>query len=237
MAWMEPFSTAEHFGPEGRLAPPEEVPAEPDYKHAWIQEKLEGDFEGHSLVFVKDLAYAVSDRLQFLPTGYRHSFLIRHPLKSYMSYYRLFEKMFGEEGSAHLKGWLPRKGFGYGELADLADYIEQDLGQPLVIVDADDILRQPKVMVEKYCRALRLPFSDAILTWEPGIPKNWIVPKSVRKAEEDYHWMTTVLSSQSFNSSHQTTISQDEVPQVVQEMLEVALPFYDKLYAKRLLPS
>ncbi|XP_022084420.1 branched-chain-amino-acid aminotransferase-like protein 2 [Acanthaster planci] len=237
LAWLEPFSTAEHYGPQGRLLPPGVVPKEPDYKHAWVKQKLEGDFEGHSLVFVKDLAYAVTERLQFLPNGYRHSFLIRHPLKSFMSFYRLLKKTFGES-EVDFQGWLPQKGFGYGELAELADYVERDLRQPLVIVDADDIQRQPKVMVEKYCRALGLPFSESILTWEPGIPKNWILRKAITEAGDYSPFIATMVNSHSFiRSSCQTTISQEEVPQVVKEMVEVALPFYEKLHARRLLPS
>lgn len=237
VAWLEPFGTAEHFGPEGRLAPLEGVPVEPEYTHAWVKEKLEGDFDGQNLVFVKDLAYAVTDRFQFLPKGYRHSFLIRDPLKVFMSYYRVFKKSSVGDTDASLRGWLPQKGFGYGELAELAEYVEKDLGEQLVIVDADDILGCPEVMIEKYCHALNLPFSASILTWEPGMPSNWIVPESVQEAEEKYHWMTNSLSSQSFSKSIQKPVSQDEIPQVVKEMVEVSRPFYDKLYARRILPS
>ncbi|XP_071805511.1 uncharacterized protein [Asterias amurensis] len=239
VAWMEPYGTAEHFGPDGLLKPPDEVPPEVDYTHAWVKDKLEEDFQGRQAVIIKDLAYAVMGRLQYLPKGYRHSFLIRKPMKSFMSYYRLFKKMSGEEGDASLRGWLPQKGFSYGELAEMADYVEKDLGQQLVIIDADDILNHPATMLQKYCSALGLPFSESILSWEPGMPSNWIVPKSVREAEEEFHWMSTVLESRCFNKAHQTPSNEatEETPDIVKEMVAVAQPFYDKLYARRILPS
>ena len=238
VAWLEPYSTAEHFGPDGRLLPPEEIPEDPEYTHAWIKDKLEGDFDGFDVVFVKDMAYGVADKFEFLPKDYRHSFLIRHPLKAFMSYYRLLRKtMSEEEADASLRGWLPKQGFGYGELAELADYVEKELGESPVIVDADDVLAQPEATLRKYCRTLGLPFSKSLLSWEPGMPRNWIFPKVLWEAEKSYNWFTTVLGSRGFKKGLSQPISPEEVPPVVQELLEVSQPFYDKLHARRILPS
>ena len=49
-------------------------------------------FSDHEVVFVKEMAFAMTDKLEdtsYFPRNFRHTFLIRHPSKAVPSYLRL----------------------------------------------------------------------------------------------------------------------------------------------------
>jgi len=57
-------------------------------------------------------------------------------------------------------------------LGRAADAVEA-AGQPLVVVDANQLCDDPAGVVAAWCEAMDLPFVESALTWEPGMREEW----------------------------------------------------------------
>jgi hypothetical protein len=136
----------------------------------------------------------------------RHAFLIRDPRQLLASYAR--------------KRAEP-------VLADLG--LEQQLeifrlvGGP--VVDAADILRQPRPMLEALCDALGVPFDPAMLSWPPG-------PRPTDGVWAA-HWYDGVWKSTGFAPYREPSV---DLPPSLEPLAEQCRPFYDEMYAQRLAP-
>ncbi|XP_072024998.1 uncharacterized protein [Amphiura filiformis] len=227
--YLEPFTTAEHFGPEGRLKPREEVPAEPTYTVEAVKEWLEAEDTSERSVFVKDLAYAVDGRYHVMPKGYRYSFLIRKPISVFKSYYRLFSRMPGDP-EQNLKDWLPKDVNIFKCLSDLVGYVESTLKEDFCIIDSEDIMKNPAEMMKKYCDKVGLIYNEGLLHWEQGLPEEetWVVGDAVRAAEADFKWMENMTKSTGWGVGiNHPPVQGEEFPKVVYDLAEAALPYYD----------
>ena len=124
--------------------------------YQWIKEKLEADYPDKELVLCKDHAYCLNERHDMLPVGYQHTFLIRHPQKSFVSLKKITERLTGMDMSkitvtTDFPDPIP---YGYQRLCTLMDYLA-DRGEPQpIIVDADDMLANPESIVRQYCEAI-----------------------------------------------------------------------------------
>lgn len=87
------------------------------------------------------MAYYLGGRLQhadYIPEGYRHTFLIRNPQKSVYSLYKM-------SLNKELTGWdhFDASEVGFKELVQVYNLVTEELGQQAIIVDADDLLKYP----------------------------------------------------------------------------------------------
>ena len=227
--YFEPFTTAEFYGPNGRLA--QDIVLEPDYTPESVKLWLESE---QSKVFVKDAAYSIDGKYQFIPKGYRHSFLIRRPELLYKSIYRVFQGI-GGDVEKNIISYLPTKTNLVQSLSDLLDYIELSIGD-VCIIDSDDILANPAEMIRKYCNKMGLPYHSGLLQWEKGIPDTWVVAKSYLPRE--YRWYEHVIMSTSWEKQGRHSGSIDErIPKCITDLIEAEMPFYKKLqnHPKRIL--
>jgi hypothetical protein len=138
--------------------------------------------------------------------GLRHAFLIRDPRQLLASYARVR----GEPVLADLG--LPQQ----VEIFRL-------LGGP--VVDAGDILRQPRPMLEALCDALGVRFDPAMLSWPAG-------PRPTDGVWARY-WYDGVWRSTGFGPYRETTA---EVPRALEPLARECQPFYDEMYAHRIVP-
>ena len=60
------------------------------------------------------------------------------------------------------------KEVGFAEQRQLFERIMDQTSNPPPVIDADDLLENPAVIVEKWCDAVGLPFINSVLSWEPG---------------------------------------------------------------------
>lgn len=107
-------------------------------------------------VFIKDFPHYVDSIWtdEFL-TRFRHSFLIRDPLKTLTSMHRKWPD-------------FDIKETGFAEQRELFDRLcAIDGGRPPVI-DSDDLLERPSEIVEAWCVAVGIPFIAEAMSWEPG---------------------------------------------------------------------
>jgi hypothetical protein len=143
------------------------------------------------------------DRTAF--RGLRHAFLIRDPRRLIASYARV--------RSAPV-------------LADLG--LEQQVeifrlfGGP--VIDADDILRQPRPVLEALCDALGVPFDPAMLSWPPG-------PRDTDGVWARY-WYDGVRRSTGFGAYRE---SGADLPSGLEPLAAQCQPFYDEISAHRII--
>lgn len=138
--------------------------------------------------------------------GLRHAFLIRDPRQLLASYARVR----GEPTLADL---------------GLAQQLEifRLYGGP--VVDAGDILRQPREMLEALCAALGVPFDPVMLSWPSG-------PRPTDGVWARY-WYDGVEASTGFGPYREPV---PELPPALEPLAEQCRPFYDEMSAHRLIP-
>ena len=245
----------------------------------WLKEQLEGDFPGKKLVFVKDIAAAIArpspPRFDKLPKGFRHTFIMRHPrnvinMKSFLKRKQQGQSKPDSNGGAKPsttttagpklpQNITPDKVRPYQYLNELWKHvIAQDLDAKPIIIDADDLLRNPKAVLEAYCKELGIPFSEELLTWEAGdevMTKHWVVPKQAILSYRMIGAHNTTFASTGFTPPAKPDIANavgvakegntHDKPAVAPEMIAKAqqmiesimrreLPLYEEMYAQRL---
>ena len=112
--------------------------------------------EGKTVYYQKHMTH------HFLPCiekdwleGVANCFLIREPREMLSSLLRI----------------LPEPGLadtGLPQQLALFDWARTHAGTVPPVLDAKDVLDNPKGMLEAFCAALGLPFTEAMLTWPPG---------------------------------------------------------------------
>jgi hypothetical protein len=138
--------------------------------------------------------------------GLRHAYLIRDPRQLLASYARVrAEPVLADLG-------LPQQ----LEIFRL-------LGGP--VVDAGDILRRPRPMLEALCDALGVPFDPAMLSWPAG-------PRPTDGVWARY-WYDGVRRSTGFGPYREAVA---DVPPGLEPLARECQPFYDEMYAHRLVP-
>jgi hypothetical protein len=138
--------------------------------------------------------------------GFRHAFLIRDPRQLLASYARVRSRPV---------------------LADLGlrqqAEIYRQFGGP--VVDAADILREPRRTLEALCAQLGVPFHPAMLSWPPG-------PRPTDGVWGKY-WYASVWKSTGFGPYRESVA---ELPPDLEPLAASCQPFYAELAAHRLRP-
>jgi Sulfotransferase domain len=101
--------------------------------------------------------------------------------------------------------------------------VQRRTGSVPIVIDAEDVLRDPQRMLRLLCDALGLEFSDAMLSWPAG------------RRETDgvwaKHWYAEVESSTSFQPYRERSI---KLPEHLRDVYERCREVYEQLYAYRL---
>lgn len=137
----------------------------------------------------------------------RNAFLIRHPARVLASYARKMES-------------VSLEAIGFAQQAELFDYATGELGQTPVVIDGDDILRDPRASLGALCARLGIAFEEAMLSWPAG-PR----PEDGVWAP---HWYDAVWRSTGFGEPPGPL---PETPDAFAPILAAALPIYEKLAA------
>ena len=230
----------------------------------WLKEQLEGDFPGKKLVIVKDMGATITrpspPLYDKIPKGFRHTFLMRHPSKIFNV------KNVLKHNAGSFKNPIkptPEKFRPYQYLNELWKYVKaQGIEARPIIMDADELLQNPKEVLEAYCKELGIPFSEELLSWEAGdevMTKHWMVPKQTILT-----WPTIGMHDSSFSGTgftQQSTVKPDvaaseqdgkdgnsttpdvaaadeaavkQAEQFVASILTREIPFYEEMYPERL---
>jgi len=225
---LEPYSKAYYFGPERTSKRYENAPVENSCTFNDIKALCEQPYEGYDVVFVKDMAYYLVNRLdtpEYLPQNYVHTFLLRDPHKSVYSLYKM-------SLNKDLTGWdhFDASEVGFKELYQMYLIITQQLKQEAIIVDADDLLKQPESTFQLYCDKVGIKFEDRMLNWEESSP-------DLAVFQEWMPWFEGVLTTNTFQPSAtkpKSPMMMPDLPRHVQKAIDDNMVYYNKLYALRL---
>ncbi|WP_282607222.1 hypothetical protein [Pelagibius sp. Alg239-R121] len=169
-------------------------------------------------VFSKDFPHYVdhlwSDELLLL---FDHSFLIRDPAKTISSMYSKWPDFHPKE-------------VGFVEQRALFDRLCDKFGAAPPVLDSDDLLEDPRSMVQSWCRAVGIPFISEALSWEPG-------------ARDEVSWWdggsfhANLRNSDGLKPQKRRYVEIGSLPDRVKEVYEDSLPHYKHLHAHRLKAS
>jgi hypothetical protein len=166
-------------------------------------------------LFVKDTTdfhypHVLADA-EFL-RGATHTFIIRHPREAIASHFALNPE-------------LGRDEIGIARLYEIFAAVLAATGITPVVVDSDDLVRQPAETIERYCALVDIPFVPEALSWAPGMAPGW-------QRSERWHQDTVTTDTFAPRTQHYETSVEDSP--VLAEYLRFHLPFYERLREHRL---
>jgi hypothetical protein len=139
-----------------------------------------------------------------------NAFLIRDPARVLASYTKKWAE-------------VDLRAIGFVEQAEIFDMVAQKLGRAPPVVDADDVLADPRRVLARLCEACGIAFDEAMLKWPAG-PKpfdgNWAP-----------HWYNAVWASTGFSKPD---AKPEKLPDHLRGIAEAALPYYAKMQRFRL---
>ena len=145
--------------------------------------------------------------------GVTNAFLIRSPDRVLASYARKWSE-------------VSLRDIGFVEQAELFDLVADRLGRAPAVIDAEDVLSNPRGILTALCAACGIPFDPAMLAWPAG-PKafdgNWAP-----------HWYNAVWQSTGFARDSSPP---PELPTELRAIAEAAQPYYARLSKYRLAPA
>jgi hypothetical protein len=142
--------------------------------------------------------------------GFTHAFLIREPERMIASYLRKRDSAAFEE-------------FGMDRQAEFFEREADRLGKPPPVIDANDVLNDPKNILAKLCLALGIAWDPAMLSWQPGR----------RETDGPWapHWYGVVEKSTSFGPPERDPV---ELPADAQRLADRCRPYYERLAVFRI---
>ncbi len=120
----------------------------------------------------------------------------------------------------------PSEDTGLPQQVALFDRVWEATGTVPPVLDARDVLVDPRGMLSSLCDRLDLPFSDSMLHWPPG-------PRDTDGSWGPY-WYAKLYDTTGFGPYRPKT---ESVPPALQPVLDCCRPLYDKLYEHRLRPT
>ena len=113
---------------------------------------------------------------------------------------------------------------GFVQQAEIFDWVCEHGGRIPPVVDAHDVLENPERVLRLLCDAVEVEFTDAMLSWAPGLRETDGVWAK--------HWYEEVARSTSFRKPRPRDAV--AVPERLRRMCERARECYERLYAHRL---
>ena len=102
------------------------------------------------------------------------------------------------------------------------------MSKEVIVIDADDLMADPRGLLKKYCAFVGLKYDDSMLDWsnetnKPDKPWEFIPPA----------WTCDLKETNSFRKSDKIQDKNIEYPQIVEQAIADCVPWYEKLYQNR----
>ena len=114
---------------------------------------------------------------------------------------------------------------GYIQQTEIIEFLEKENGMVPPIIDADDILRDPEIMLKKLCQKIGIDFSLTMLSW----------PKGPRESDGIWapYWYEGVQDSTGFQpyAYREVILDNDLI-----EIYDNCMNHYDAIHQKRIRP-
>ncbi len=213
IAWDEPFYAFSlvHHGNDHPMR--EEIIAANDSDWDTLVAKCLGPLPaGKSVFYQKHMTHHMLpgfDRRWILRLT--NAFLIRTPERVLASYAQKWAD-------------VDLRAIGFVEQAEIFDMVAQKQGKAPPVVDADDILDNPRAMLKALCAACGISFDEAMLKWPPG-------PKPFDGVWAP-HWYNAVWKSTGLEPQPRKPVP--DLPKELARIADAARPYYEGLNAHRL---
>ncbi|MBZ0259208.1 MAG: hypothetical protein K8F90_01205 [Hyphomicrobiales bacterium] len=127
--------------------------------------------------------------------------------------------------ASYTKKWadVTLRDIGFVEQAEIFDAVAQKRGSAPPVIDADDVLKNPRGVLGALCKACEIPFDEAMLKWPRG-------PKSFDGVWAP-HWYNAVWESTGFAAPVEKTV---ELPLPLAKIADEAQGPYLRLKAHSL---
>lgn len=140
-----------------------------------------------------------------------NAFLIRDPRRVLASYTRKWSE-------------VSLRAIGFVEQAEIFDMVAQHRGTAPAVIDAEDVLTDPRATLQALCTACAIAFDPAMLAWPAG-PKpfdgNWAP-----------HWYNAAWASTGF--ARPDTAAAADLPAHLARIADAAQPYYERMRSFRL---
>lgn len=137
-------------------------------------------------------------------------FLIRNPQEVLASYAKVIDTPTLEDT-------------GFPQQAEIFDWVRQHTGIIPPVLDAADVLKNPRRLLGLLCDVLGIDFQDSMLAWPPG-------PRTTDGVWAK-HWYAEVEKSTGFRPYQPKSIA---LPPHLADLNEKCQAYYDRLYSYRL---
>jgi hypothetical protein len=140
----------------------------------------------------------------------RNCFLIRDPREVLVSYAKIMDQPTLEDT-------------GFVQQAEIFNWVRRHEGTAPPVIDAADVLRDPRRTLGALCDALGVPFRETMLSWAPGLrPTDGVWAK---------HWYREVETSTGFRPYARREAA---LPAHLTELHDHCRECYEQLYTHRL---
>lgn len=114
---------------------------------------------------------------------------------------------------------------GLPQQREIFERVHAATGRVPPVIDARDLLRDPRAMLERLCAAIDIPFTERMLSWPPG----------ARETDGIWakHWYDAVWKSTGFQPVPEQSV---HVPPRLQPLHSACREHYEILHARRLTP-
>ena len=198
-------------------------------------------------MFVKEesISMQTEDAKRFLPKGFKHSLLIRHPVLQISSFRKavyLLQQGAGmlPDGIDDLSKFDFRKHKAivdvdllYESQHALWKYIQENVDPDVVVIDSSEFLADPEKILSKYCKAMGLPYSEDMLHFDPleEAGKRWKLPSD--GLSNDKNFLETVMTTSKLLPPREP-MPREELTEDVKDLSDRAMPLYLEMYEARL---
>jgi len=115
---------------------------------------------------------------------------------------------------------------GLPQQVEIFEWVQRRGGGAPPVIDARDVLDDPRSMLSQLCEALGVPFLEAMLAWPAG-------PRDTDGVWAKY-WYANVEKSTAFQRPATTN---ETLPAHLEPLLEECLPYYQRLHEQRMKPA
>ena len=156
------------------------------------------------VLFIKNMAHHYSPKNFSELLSFKNILYIRNPRAVIRSY-------------ARVRNQPSKVDIGIHNIKKIFDYLVANNKSP-IIFDSDDLITDPKQSLNKLCKALKLEFSDAMLSWDSGSkPYDGVWAK---------HWYTSVHASTGFNINLTASNETIQLAPHLEALAEECMPIY-----------
>jgi len=182
---------------------------EPDWRTV-VRGLTEGEAGGKRVFYQKQMTHHLLPEMDRSWLGrLTNCFLIRHPREVLASYVKIVETPKLEDT-------------GFPQQAEIFAWVREQTGRVPPVLDAADVLKDPRRMLSLLCETVGVPFRESMLSWSPG-------PRASDGVWAKY-WYGEVEKSTGFRPYQEKRI---ELPERLEELATKCMPHYEIMHQQR----